>query len=81
MRNLRDNAGTVHLKMIPEAGAIPATILSSSREPRGVEWCYRMGINAYAVSPSSMGKVPTPSPPVVLDDDRRTAARGGEAAG
>ncbi len=39
------------LKSDPKTRPIPVVILSSSREPRDLEQCYRIGVNAYIVKP------------------------------
>ncbi len=39
------------LKSDPGTRSIPVVVLSSSREPRDLELCYHLGVNAYVVKP------------------------------
>ena len=40
-----------HLKADAQLGLIPIVILTSSRESRDLEECYKLGVNAYVVKP------------------------------
>ncbi len=51
MPRLSGEAVLQQLKEQAETRCVPVVILSSSREPRDLEACYQMGVNAYIVKP------------------------------